>query len=71
MTSTRTAHPRSSRTRLAMAVALAATIGAVPVVAQDGTNSGSYGTDGTGQERPEDVSSLDCPLPQSLGDRCD
>jgi hypothetical protein len=41
------------------------------VVARDGTSSGSYGTDGTGQERPEDGSSLDCPLPQSLGERCD
>jgi hypothetical protein len=41
------------------------------IVAQDGTSSGSYGTDGAGQERPEDAASLDCPLPQSLGDRCD
>jgi hypothetical protein len=41
------------------------------IVGNNGSSSGSYGIDGNGQERPEDLSGLDCPMPQDLTARCD
>ncbi len=41
------------------------------VVGNDGTVESSYGTDGAGNERPEDTVNTDCPLPQNLSQRRD
>ena len=44
------------------------------VVANDGTKEGSYGTKklaGATTERPEDTTSVACPQPQNLANRCD
>jgi hypothetical protein len=41
------------------------------VVANNGIDEGSYGTDSTGLERPEDTVSMVCPLPQNLQYTCD
>ena len=41
------------------------------IVANDGTVEGSYGTDSTGVERPEDTTLATCPLAQDLSGRCD
>ena len=41
------------------------------VVANNGIDEGSYGTDSTGLERPEDTVSDVCPLPQNLQYTCD
>ncbi len=41
------------------------------IVADNGSDMGSYGQDSAGTERPEDTTSTACPLPQNLGDRCD
>ena len=41
------------------------------VVSNDGNVEGSYGLDGSGAERPEDVGGAVCPLPQDLAARCD
>jgi hypothetical protein len=41
------------------------------VVGNNGAVEGSYGVDGAGFERPEDVIGADCPLPQDLAKRCD
>jgi hypothetical protein len=41
------------------------------VVSNDGSVEGSYGTDSSGTERPEDVGGAVCPLPQDLVGRCD
>jgi hypothetical protein len=41
------------------------------VVAQDGSSSGSYGTDSRGLERLEDSTATECPAPQDLFRRCD
>ena len=41
------------------------------IVGRDSFREGSYGTDGDGLERPEDATSVVCPLPQNLTLRCD
>ena len=41
------------------------------IVGQDGSNSGSYGKDDIGLERPEDAIGSSCPAPQDLFRRCD
>jgi hypothetical protein len=41
------------------------------IVGRDSLYEGSYGTDSTGAERSEDVTSATCPLPQNLTLRCD
>lgn len=41
------------------------------VVGKNATVEGSYGRDGDGLERPEDLTSAACPVPQELADRCD
>jgi len=41
------------------------------VVGNNGVVEGSYGVDGAGAERPEDVLGASCPLPQDLANRCD
>ncbi len=41
------------------------------IVGTDAVAAGSYGRDSLGVERPEDVTSTTCPLPQDLGNRCD
>jgi hypothetical protein len=41
------------------------------IVGNNGTVEGSYGLDGSGAERPEDVLGAVCPLPQDLTNRCD
>ena len=41
------------------------------IVARDGAVEGSFGTRSTGVERPEAGNVGSCPLPQSLGNRCD
>jgi len=41
------------------------------IVANDGGTEGSYGTDGSGAERPEAVGIGACDLPQALATRCD
>jgi hypothetical protein len=40
-------------------------------VAQDGSSSGSYGTDSRGLERLEDATGTQCPAPLDLFRRCD
>jgi len=41
------------------------------IVAQDGSSSGSYGTDSRGLERLEDATGTQCPAPLDLFRRCD
>jgi hypothetical protein len=41
------------------------------VVANDDVVEGSYGTDDSGVERPEDALNPSCPIPQAIADRCD
>jgi hypothetical protein len=40
------------------------------VVGNDGSVEGSYGLDGGGTERPEDLVGPSCPVPQDLSDPC-
>jgi hypothetical protein len=41
------------------------------VVANNGIDEGSYGTDGNGAERPEDNVNGTCPVPQNLQYTCE
>jgi hypothetical protein len=41
------------------------------IVGNDGVREGSYGTKGSGVERPEDTSLTTCSFPQDLSRRCD
>jgi hypothetical protein len=41
------------------------------VVGNNATVEGSYGLGSNGAERPEDSTSVICPIPQELADRCD
>ena len=41
------------------------------IVGNDGAKEGSYGLGQGGNERPEDTTSVACPIPQDLSQRCD
>jgi hypothetical protein len=41
------------------------------VVGNNAVVEGSYGLDSLGVERLEDLTSMTCPVPQDLADRCD